>query len=55
MVRYVEVIALMLTKCNAWPSGLCECVVNAVCSRLDQIVCFVSAAYGRLDDVNVLQ
>ena len=55
MVRYVGVIALMLTKCNAWPSGLCEYVVNAVHSQLDQRVCVVSAAYGRLDHVNVLQ
>jgi len=55
MVRYVGVIALMLTKCNAWSSGLCDCVVNALHSQLDQCVCFVSAAYGGLDHVDVLQ
>ena len=43
------VIALMLMKCNALPSGLCECVVNAVHSQLDQCECSVSAVYGRLD------
>lgn len=55
VVRYVGVIALMLTKCNAWPSGLCEYIVNAVPSQLDQCVCFVSAVCGRLDHVYVLQ
>lgn len=55
MVRYVGVIALMLTKCNACPSGLCECVVNTVHSQLDKCVCFVCAVYGGLDHVDVLQ